>query len=522
MRTGDLGGTAGTDDFTEGAGEPDQERLRDATLAQIQQTAHSPVHVMPAHPQPLARGAPDLTTLLARHGNAPQALVQILREVQAQQGWLPRNVLSQIAAALGQTLAHVESVAGFYRFFHTEPVGAYRVLFSDNVTDRLLGSRALMTDLCRRWGWHPGDRALDGLVSVDGTSCTGLCDQGPALLINHHQVVTRLDATRVAQMAGLIRTRVPLPINGRRIGSRCRTTSGAPTCCSVNSHAPGVALAGRTGAWRDTPMLAEMKRSNLRGRGGAGFGTGLKWDLCRRGSRCRARGGCNADEGEPGTFEDRVLLAARPTRMFDGMTIAAHVIGARIGLVYLRGEYRYLLESLQAVLQRRRDARSAGRAILGHEGFDFDIDIHVGAGAYVCGEESALIESLEGKRGRRASARRSRWSSGYLGQPTMVNNVETFCAAGQIAVQGGAWWAGIGTAKSTGTKIHSVSGDCERPGLYEYPYGTRIGTILEDCGAQDTQAVQVGGPSGGRAVGFRVRPAHRLRGRPHGGRLHGV
>jgi len=438
--------------------------------------------------------ATDLPDLLARHGARPQALVQILRELQALRGWLSRDSLHEVAAALGMTLAQVEGVAGFYRFFHTRPVGAYRVLFSDNVTDRMLGSEALMADLCRRLGVAPGRLGEDGLVSVGRTSCTGLCDQGPALLINHHQVVTRLDATRVAQLAGLIRARVPVP-QWPAPWFEVQDNIRRADILLGESAAPGAALAASL-ARGPEETLAEVKRSNLRGRGGAGFATGLKWELCRQAPGAEHVVVCNADEGEPGTFKDRVLLARRADAVFEGMTIAAHVIGARRGLAYLRGEYRFLLEPLLAVLQRRRDTRLLGPAILGHEGFDFDIDIHIGAGAYVCGEESSLIESLEGKRGTPRIRPPFPVEHGYLGHPTIVNNVETFCAAGHIALQGGAWWAGIGTPKSTGTKIHSVSGDCERPGLYEYPFGTRIGRILEDCGAQDTQAVQVGGPSG--------------------------
>jgi [NiFe] hydrogenase diaphorase moiety large subunit len=436
----------------------------------------------------------DLQAVLGMHGADPHALVQILRELQALWGWLPRDALSRLAPAIGLTLGHVEGVAGFYRFFHLQPVGAYRVLFSDNVTDRMLGSETLLADLCRRLGVGPGQVSADGLVSVDRTSCTGLCDQGPALLINHHQVVTRLDAERVAQMAGLIRQRVPVaqwPAAWFEVHANIRRAD----VLLGDSAAPGTALAAALARGADA-MLAEMKRSNLRGRGGAGFATGTKWELCRRAPGTEHVVVCNADEGEPGTFKDHVLLRRQADAVFEGMTIAALVIGARRGLVYLRGEYRYLLEDLEAVLQRRRDTQLLGRAILGRAGFDFDISIHVGAGAYVCGEESALIESLEGRRGTPRIRPPFPADKGYLGQPTIVNNVETFCVAGQVAMQGGAWWASIGTPKSTGTKIHSVSGDCERPGLYEYPFGTRIGRILEDCGARDTQAVQVGGPSG--------------------------
>ncbi len=436
----------------------------------------------------------DTGSVVAGYGAQPQALLQILRELQAQRGWLSPETLGGVAGALGLTLAQVQGVAGFYRFLHTQPVGAYRVLFSDNVSDRLLGSEALLADLCRRLGVTPGRLSGDGLVSVDRTSCTGLCDQGPALLINHHQVVTQLNAERVAQMAELMRARAPMPQwppewfevqdNIRRAELLLREPG-----------APGAALAAAL-ARGPQAMLAEMKRSNLRGRGGAGFATGLKWELCRQAAGAERVVVCNADEGEPGTFKDRVLLRRHAHDLFEGMSIAAFVLGARQGFAYLRGEYRFLLEHLQSVLQQRRDAGLLGQTILGRAGFDFDIAIHVGAGAYVCGEESALIESLEGKRGTPRIRPPFPVEHGYLGHPTVVNNVETFCAAIHIALHGGEWWAAIGTPQSTGTKIHSVSGDCARPGVYEYPFGTRIAHMLDDCGARHTQAVQVGGPSG--------------------------
>jgi [NiFe] hydrogenase diaphorase moiety large subunit len=443
-----------------------------------------------------------LDPVLLRHGRDPHALVQILRETQEQTGWLSRTLLSTIARELNLTLAHVEGVVGFYRFFHTRPVGSYRVLFSDNITDRMSGSEALMADLCARLDIAPGQVSADGLVSVDITSCTGLCDQGPALLVNHRHMITRLDAARVEQMAELIRAQTQVrqwPANWFTVNDNIRRAD----VLLGTALQPGAAILAALGRGAQA-MLDDMKLSNLRGRGGAGFATGLKWELCRNASSSKLGAApdstryvvCNADEGEPGTFKDRVLLTRHADDVFEGMTVAALAIGARQGLFYLRGEYRYLLEHLQAVLKRRREQQLLGAAILGRAGLDFDITIHVGAGAYVCGEESALIESLEGKRGTPRIRPPFPVEQGYLGQPTIVNNVETYCAASHIAVHGGAWWAGIGSPKSTGTKIHSISGDCERPGLYEYPFGTRIGRILEDCGAHDTQAVQVGGPSG--------------------------
>jgi [NiFe] hydrogenase diaphorase moiety large subunit len=223
---------------------------------------------------------------------------------------------------------------------------------------------------------------------------------------------------------------------------------------------------------------------------------------------------CNADEGEPGNFKDRVLLSTVPDAVVEGMTIGAFATGARRGFLYLRGEYRFLLDRLEAVLARRRAAGLLGESILGREGFDFDIAIHVGAGAYVCGEESALIESLEGKRGTPRNRPPYPVTQGYLGEPTVVNNVETFASSCLVALEGGARYAAVGTPDSAGTKLLCVSGDCARPGIYEYPFGVEIRQVLADSGARDTQAVQVSGPSGacipaaefGRRIGFEDLP----------------
>jgi [NiFe] hydrogenase diaphorase moiety large subunit len=461
--------------------------------------------------------ARTLQAVLDRQGATRHDLVQILREAQAAMGWLPRTALQQIAGALALPLAEVEGVAGFYRFLHLEPVGQWRLLFSDNITDRMLGSTALMADLCRRLDVAAGQVRADGLVSVAFCSCTGLGDQGPAVLVNHQHVLTRLDSARVAQLAELIGAGTPVaqwPAEWFEVRDNIRRADvllGEPAGESVGT---GKALRAAL-ARGPQGLLDELKVSRLRGRGGAGFGTGLKWELCRQAPGPERVVVCNADEGEPGTFKDRVLLSRHADAVFEGMTLAALTLGAQRGFVYLRGEYHFMLEPLQAVLRQRREGGLLGMAILGRTGFDFDIQIHVGAGAYVCGEESSLLESLEGRRGTPRVRPPFPVESGYLGCPTVVNNVETFCAVCHIAVRGGAWWAGIGTPQSSGTKIHSVSGDCERPGVYEYPFGTPIDRILDDCGARDAQAVQVGGPSGvclsasefGRRIAFEDVPS---------------
>jgi [NiFe] hydrogenase diaphorase moiety large subunit len=462
-----------------------------------QPPAHQTI-TMPSHASHDRANHPDVVArVLRRHAHRREALLQILREVQAETGWLSRPVLAEVAAGVGLGIAVIEGVASFYRHLHLRPVGRVHLLFSDNVTDRHQGSRELVARLCRHLGVAPGQVTADGGASVGYTSCTGLGDQGPAALVNQHHVLTRLDAQRIDEIAACLHAGEPparWPAHWQTVLPQIRRAGPLLGSAPLAGAALQALLQRRADA-----TLAELAASGLRGRGGAGFDTARKWTLCR--ATAVAAGGtrivvCNADEGEPGTFKDRVLLSEQADTVFEGMTVAARLLDARRGFVYLRGEYRFLLESLQAVLVRRRAAGLLGRAIAGVPGFDFDIDIHLGAGAYVCGEESALIESLEGKRGQPRIRPPYPVESGYLGQPTVVNNVETFCAAAHIALHGGTWWAGLGVPGSTGTQLHAVSGDVARPGVYEWPMGVRVAQVLAEAGGVDAQAVQVGGPSG--------------------------
>ena len=457
--------------------------------------------------------------VVARYRRDPTCMVQILREVQEACDWISPEAIDRLQVALGVPRTKIEGVAGFYAFFYLQPRGKYRVLFSDNITDRMLGSKALIDRLCNNLWIELGKVSEDGLVSVAQTACTGLCDQGPALLVNNY-AIGGLTPARIDEIAELIRSRTPLatwPVEYFRVADNIRRADlllgsefiPGDALRAARARAPDEGLmASNMRSWREglptglggpVAVLDEIKRANLRGRGGAGFTTGLKWEACRNAPLKAGQQRivvCNADEGEPGTFKDRVLLNSFTDLVFEGMTVAAYAVGATRGFVYLRGEYRYLLDHLNAVLAHRRRAGLLGADILGIPGADFDIEIHVGAGAYVCGEESALIESLEGKRGTPRNRPPFPVTNGYLDQPTIVNNVETFAAAAMIALKGGDWYAGIGTRHSAGTKILSVSGDCERPGIYEYPFGVSVRQVLEDCGARDTQAVQVSGPSG--------------------------
>ncbi|MDD4203357.1 MAG: NADH-ubiquinone oxidoreductase-F iron-sulfur binding region domain-containing protein, partial [Candidatus Omnitrophica bacterium] len=204
---------------------------------------------------------------------------------------------------------------------------------------------------------------------------------------------------------------------------------------------------------------------------------------------------CNADEGEPGTFKDRVLLTEYAQQVFEGMVIAGFAIGADKGFLYLRGEYFSFIDGLNLILEKMKKDNVLGKNILG-KGFNFDIEIVMGSGAYVCGEETALIESLEGNRGEPRNRPPFPVNTGYMGDPTVVNNVETNAAIVQIIAKGADFFKKFGTEKSAGTKLISVSGDCKKPGVYEIPFGTSINDIIKLVEADKVKAVQVGGASG--------------------------
>jgi [NiFe] hydrogenase diaphorase moiety large subunit len=426
-----------------------------------------------------------------RHQGDASRLLPILHDVMSVEGCVSPAVISELAQQLDVPRGRVEGVVGFYSFLSSEPQGRFRVLFSDNITDELGGSRELRTRLLEAFHLKLGDVSPDGLVSVDTTSCTGLCDQGPALLVNG-RAIARLTSARIGAIASLIRGEVPVdrwPANLFAIHSHIERTDlllGTPL-----EPGEGIAAALARGA---AATLAEISRSGLRGRGGAGFSTGAKWAACAAAAGPERYVVCNADEGEPGTFKDRELLALHAERLIEGMTVAGFAIGATRGLLYLRAEYPFLVEPLLARLEERRRRGLLGAGVRG--AFDFDIELRLGAGAYVCGEESALLESLEGRRGIPRNRPPYPVTHGYLQRPTIVNNVETLIAAAFVAKHGADFLLGVGTEKSSGTKVLSVSGDVARPGIYEYPFGVSIGEVLETAGATRAQAVQVGGPSG--------------------------
>lgn len=433
-----------------------------------------------------------IETVLAHAEQQPVRLLEMLRAIQAKYQHIPAPAIEQLANTLNLPRSQIIAVCEFYSFLHLTPQGCYEVLISDSITDRMLGNQPLLQQLANRLQLTIGTTRSDGLVSLNTTSCSGMCDQGPAGLVNG-LALTQLDSAKVSQIADLIERQVPLADWPQALFAVADNIH-KPGLLLQNSFSQGAALSA---SWQRglAETLAELDLSQLRGRGGAGFKTALKWRFCAEADNPPRYVVCNADEGEPGTFKDRVLLNSYAHEVIEGMTLCAAIIGSEQGFIYLRGEYLHLKAKLENVLRQRREQGLLGNNILNH-GLKFDIELRLGAGAYICGEESALIESLEGKQGIPRNRPPYPVTSGYLNHPTAVDNVETFFAAAHIAIHGGTWFAAAGTEKSTGSKLLSICGDCAKPGVYEYNFGTRIAEILADCGAEDVLGVQIGGPSG--------------------------
>lgn len=443
--------------------------------------------------------------IAGRYGRDPARLLDIARALHRELGHISEETAEGLASALDVPLVDVRDMVSFYAFFSQRPQSANVIRLCHAVVERMHGADAIARALEDATGTTFDADDPDAEIALRYTSCIGLSDQAPSALVNG------------VPMTHLTVEDVPEIVAALREGRDLTELPQAEVDNDVRVAGPVIfAPTDRGAAVRKavtmTPdeIIDTLNVARLRGRGGAGFPTAMKWDFCRKAQGDAHYVVCNADEGEPGTFKDRAILALKPHLVFGGMTVAAFALGAREGILYLRAEYACLARHLEQELAKRRHLGLLGENICGCEGFNFDIRIQLGAGAYICGEESALIESLEGKRGAPRARPPFPVQHGYRGQPTLVNNVETFCCAARIVVQGGPWFADLGTRDSTGTKLLSIAGDCTYPGVYELEYGVTVRRVLQMAGANDAQAVQIGGPSGqcvarkdfGRTIAF--------------------
>lgn len=448
---------------------------------------------------------PDIETILSHHRYDGTRLIDILWDVQHRFGHIPQEHLPQMAAGLGRTAPDIVETASFYHFFHLKPSGRHRIYLSNTVIAKMNGYQAVYDALERATGARFGQTDATGTFGLFETPCIGLSDQEPAMLLDG-VAFTRLTPDRVAAIVAELKAGKGAAdiVNPAGIPEDTFAyvdnlvesnvgTRGPVFFCEAPDHRGWLA---RCLAGTPEQTVEAITESGLRGYGGAGFPTGLKWRMCAAAPGDDKYVICNADEGEPGTFKDRALLTRAPKDVFLGMVMAAYAIGGRHGIVYLRAEYAYLRSYLERQLRELRDDGILGSDVGGLRGFDFDIRIQLGAGSYVCGEESALIESCEGKRGTPRLKPPYPIQRGYLGKPTCVNNVETFAAASRVIAEGADWFRSMGTSTSAGTRLVSIAGDCRRPGVYEVQWGITLDEVLRIADAPNAHAVQISGPSG--------------------------
>ena len=449
-----------------------------------------------------------VTAICQAYDRDRSRLLDIARDVREQLGCVDSQAVDRISEELSIPRVEVEGLVSFYSFLHSEPQGQVRIRLCNDVPDMMKGTARIATELEEELGIQVGETTPDGKFSLEYASCIGLSDQAPAALVND-LMVPRLGPGTARRGVQILKERGELEelnrILIRDYGDGNNAHDLVRSACSNNIRRAGEVIFAemergaaleKALAMSPVEVIREIKTSRLRGRGGAGFPTGMKWEFTRAAEGDRRYLICNADEGEPGTFKDRVILTERADLLFEGMTVGGYAIGAEEGLVYLRAEYAYLRDFLEHILAERRGLGLLGASVCGKAGFDFDIRIQMGAGAYICGEETALISSCEGLRGDPKNRPPFPAQEGYLGQPTSVNNVETLCCVARVLEKGSGWFSAIGSPGSTGTKLLSISGDCMRPGVYEVPFGIRLREVFEMCDAEDPMAAQVGGPSG--------------------------
>jgi NADH-quinone oxidoreductase subunit F len=414
-------------------------------------------------------------------------LLPALHAAQNIYGWLPMEVAAEVARSLRVPLANVHGVIEFYSLFYNEQVGRKFIRVCTDQACALKGGDGLLNHLCKHYDVEAGQTTDDLSLTVERSPCLGLCELAPAALVDD-DAETNISPDFHSYDLGIPKSLVYGSI--RELTANCGV--GTTTLAKYGEY-----LAYKK-ALTLTPetVVSEIKSAGLVGRGGAAFPTGIKWEGAAKAQADQKFVVCNADESEPGTFKDRVLLLDDPHRTIEGMCITAYAIGATKGYIYIRGEYPYIVPVLESALSEARDA--------GYLSEKFDIEIRVGAGAYICGEETALFESIEGKRGFPRVKPPFPTTNGLFDKPTVINNVETLCNVSLIISKGSAEYRKIGTEKSPGPKLFCVSGDVVKPGLYEVPFGVTLRELLKMAGGvagkKSPKAVLFGGAAGAFAT----------------------
>jgi NADH-quinone oxidoreductase subunit F len=439
------------------------------------------------------------------------ALIPMMMYAQDEYGCVSDEMIAEIGRRLDLNNVQIEETLAYYSMLHRKPLGKHHVQICANVACMLKGGNELLERAKKRLEIGHKEVTGDGVFSLEEVECIGACTGAPAMQVNYDfyenltpirfdRIIEDLDAGRRPEpekvISGALHERHPAetPLISKRWGIK-----DSHKIDVFLQHGGYQALEKALKEMTPEAIIDEVKKSNLRGRGGAGFPTGMKWFFVPKDSPKQKYVICNADESEPGTCKDRPLMEMDPHQLIEGMVIAGRAIGSHQGFIYIRGEYRYVLDIVDAAIAEAYSRGYLGKNILG-SGCDFDLMIHTGAGAYECGEESALMESLEGKRGYPRIKPPFPAVVGLYGCPTIINNVETLSAVPSIILEGGDAYANRGTPKNGGTRMLCIAGHVNKPGIYEVPLGMNMKKFIYEVaggipGNKKIKAVIPGGSS---------------------------
>ncbi|MBN2550971.1 MAG: NAD(P)H-dependent oxidoreductase subunit E [Anaerolineales bacterium] len=419
---------------------------------------------------------PQIVELVDQHQRDLGALVEILRELDTRQQGLEREAIADVAHLLHIPDHSAYGVASFYSMLSMNKRSSGILRVCDGPVCWLCGADETRRHVEAALQAHPG-------WTVERTSCLGLCDRAPAVLVNDEQAGP-ISADQAAGLAAGYRgaaTDYAQPRPGELRVMLAKTGLVDPD--SLDSALAQGAYQGLQAALGHTPgeVISIVEASGLAGRGGAGFPVGRKWRFVHQAERKPKYVICNADESEPLIFKDRVLIDTNPHQVLEGMAIAGYATGASEAFIYIRGEYQQQAARLERAIHQAEQAGYLGEKVMG-SGFSYKIHVHLGAGAYICGEETALIESLEGKRGEPRLRPPYPPTAGYQGLPTLVNNVETYAAVPAIISNGAEWYRYLSAAQTPGTKLYMILGHINHPGLFEAPFGLTLRQVIEEFG----------------------------------------
>ncbi len=460
----------------------------------------------------------DIENVIAARGNAREHLMAILRDLENLSGRnvLDVSVLNTLAMKMDLPQSAISGFTSFYTMFSTEPRAKFIIRVCKSGPCHVMGACTIFDVIENHLGIRAGETTADGLFHLEECECLGLCSAAPAMMVNY-DMHGNLTESNIKEILDSYSAREPafkaeygpgiegraVVINNSQQTRRLLENVGRLDPANIESYLQnGGYEAARKAFAEYSPeqVIGIVKDSGLRGRGGAGFPVGVKWSFVPKGEMQKYVI-CNADEGEPGTFKDRVLMEENPQQLIEGMLLCGYAIGATLGYIYVRGEYRRSIERLQSAIDQARAKGFLGKKIFGSN-FDFDIFVKEGGGAYVCGEETSLINSMEGKRGYPRVRPPFPAAAGFMGMPSNVNNVETLSSIPMIVARGADWFKSVGTATCAGTKLYCLSGKVNQTGLVELPMGATLRQMIDTFGGgmksgSSFKFAQVGGAAGG-------------------------